>query len=163
MSTQAPDWEVRTIPWGSDEIIDLLGELFGEVWPGRAWEPNLEAYAALPLHISGLFEAAAGGSLVGLAMFLVCPDLNLGCEVGSQVALYVRPGPRRGWGYVKLLRHVQETLAARGVAMLGGVAKAPPLGDLGPVFRRLGWTRDEVVYRWEAAAQARQPNSAGEG
>lgn len=135
--------ELMSLPWGADEIIDLLGECFAEVWPGRNWEPNLEAYAVLPLHISGLRR---DGVLVGLGMFLLSPDLNLGCDVGVQIALYCRPSPTRAWDYVRVLRHVEASLRGR-VALLGGAAKRPPLGDLSPVFRRLGWTEDEVVYR----------------
>lgn len=142
-----------TEPWDQikNEILPLWKEHHADVADpeddGRIpLDPDWAKYQRLAdigsLHITA---ARDSGRLVGYAFVVVETGLHYRTLLFGHWDLYwISPSARKSnfWTGVKLFREVEKAMRARGVMKMTNRRKF--WRDVGPIFRRLGWTDTEI-------------------
>lgn len=97
------------------------------------------------LHITA---ARASGVLVGYAFIVVETGLHYKSTLFGHWDIYwLSPSSRGHWVGVRLFAEVERAMKARGVVKMTNARKL--WHDVGPIFRRLGWTDTEVhATKW---------------
>lgn len=85
------------------------------------------------------------GRLIGYHSSVVRPHLHSKDVLTAfTTSFFINRDDRIGWTGVKLFKFLEEKLKSLGIKKIYAATKS--CADIGPIFERLGWTKDETIY-----------------
>ncbi|MBK3774770.1 hypothetical protein GAY31_11445 [Azospirillum brasilense] len=114
-------------------------------------EPNWDSFTKLE-EAGALYVLTArdDGALVGYIIHVVVRPLHYASRVTAHDdAHYLLPAYRKGMNGIKMIKAAEDMLKRAGVNSIAYHSKAREDINKGPVFQRLGYKPEEIIYKKE--------------